>query len=110
MATTSAITTGAVLLGTTETVVLTVPVGEEYNISAIRFTNIDSADRNITVYDYDTGSESASATTTEITTLIQAGSTFEFGPLVLPANRKISAFASVINKISVRVHGWKVVP
>lgn len=111
MATTTALAIDAVQLGTTETVVVpTIPANTEYNIPVIRFTNVDTVDRTVTIFNYDATGESASNTTTEYEQLtIQAQSTFEYGPLVLPANRRITAQADVAAVISARVHGWQTI-
>ncbi|MEM3097448.1 MAG: hypothetical protein QXU32_01845 [Nitrososphaerales archaeon] len=108
---TNAIQLGAVPIGTSETVILTVPSGTEYNIPVIRLTNSDTSNHTVTIYNYDPSSESASDITAEINTFtIQPKTTFEFGPLILPPGRKISAVADVANKIFARAHGWSTTP
>lgn len=108
---TVSISVAAVLIGTSETTVGTVPVGAEWNIATIRFCNTDSVDHNLTVYRYNTSGESAGAATTEYQELlIQAKSTFEYAPAMLAAGHRISALADTASMINARIHGWQVGP
>lgn len=104
---TAAINVAPVLLGATETTIGTVPASTEWNVATIRFCNTDSTNHTVTIYNYDSGGGSAADLTTEYKELlIQAKSTFEYGPLSLPAARRISALADVGSKVSARIHGW----
>jgi hypothetical protein len=109
---TTALDVDPVKLQTTETIIIpTVPLNTEYNIPVIRFTNIDTLDHFITIYNYNNdtsgGDEELFIEAKNLT--IQAGSTFEWGPIILPSNRVISATADINNKVVVRVHGWQAV-
>ena len=113
MSNTSAADFPAVLLGNSETTVLIVPANVQIGSAVIRFTNLDSVPRNLTVYDYNpSGSpypaESAGPTTTLIPNVtVPPRSFIEVGPLVLPPGRKISAFGDTANIFNARLHGFK---
>jgi len=108
---TAAISQAAVLLGVAETTIGQVPVGAEWNISTIRFCNVSNNPRQVTIYNYNTVGEAAGDTTTEYKQFsIQGKSTFEYGPVIITANRKISALADAANVVSARIHGWETTP
>jgi hypothetical protein len=96
-----------VLLQTTETIVVpTIPVGHEYDLSTIRFTNVTVNPHQIIIFNYSPASESPDLMRSEVRLLtIEAGSTLEYGPSALPPGRRISAQADTANAISARVHG-----
>jgi hypothetical protein len=101
----------AVMVGDTETAITgAVPTNKEYNISMIRFTNTDTIDHQLTVWNYTPGSfESADNTTAELFDMtLQPKQSFEFGPILIPADRVITAQADAGNFINARVHGWVV--
>jgi len=110
-----AVDIAALLLQTTETIVIpTIAVGRRYEVPAIRFANIEEPGlpvipHQITIFNYSPASESPGDTVSEFKTItIKVGSVFEYGPLVLPPGRRISATADVANKVSVRPHAWEV--
>jgi hypothetical protein len=93
------------------TTVGTVPPGKEWAQAVIRFCNTDTVDHTVTIYNFDPGSEAADDQRAEFKELvIQAKSTFEYSPAVLPPNRRIAAIADVANKVNARIHGWEVTP
>jgi hypothetical protein len=100
----------AVLIGDTETTIIAaVAVNKEYNISMIRFTNTDTIDHQLTVWNYDSGSEANDNTTAELFDMtLQPKQSFEFGPILIPADRTITAQADESGFINARVHGWVV--
>ena len=106
---TKVLTVDAVMVDDTPTEILTVPAAKDYNISMIRFTNIDTTDHQLTVWNYAPGSsEAADDTTAELFDMtIQPKQTFEFGPLLLPPGRVVSAQADAAGFINARVHGWE---
>lgn len=110
MATSVPISVNAVLLGTSETTVGTVPSGKEWNVATVRLCNTDTVDRTVTIYVYKSPETAGDATTEYKDLTIQAKSTFEYGPVILPATGKISALASAATKVSARIHGWEVTP
>lgn len=99
----------AMMVGDTPTELLTVPAAKDYNLSMIRFTNIDTVDHQLTVWNYAPGSsEAADDTTAELLDMtIQPKQTFEFGPLLLPPGRIVSAQADAAGVINARPHGWE---
>lgn len=103
-----AVNINAVLIGTVETVIVpAVAAGLRYDVPSIRFTNVDIFDHQVIFYNRTPPGELANDTTTEFKKItIKAQSTFEIGPLVLPAGRQISAIADVASKVSARVHAW----
>lgn len=113
MSNTSAADFPAVLLAATETPVVIIPPGVQIGSCVIRFVNLDSVPRNLTVYDYNpSGSPYAAETAGPTTTLVPnvtvpPRSFIEVGPLVLPPGRKISGFGDVANVFNARLHGFK---
>lgn len=103
-----AVNINAVLIGTAETIIIpAIPAGQRYDVPTIRFANIDIFDHQVIFYNRTPPGEAANDTTTEFKRVtIKAQSTFEIGPLVLPAGRQISATCDVANKVSARVHAW----
>jgi hypothetical protein len=104
---TTALDITPVLLAATETTIIgPVPASTEYNLPVIRFVNNDSSDHTLTLWNKPTA---AAGTDTEIEMklyTIQARSTYEHGPMVLAAGRRISAQADASGKINAVVHGW----
>ena len=113
-----AVDLAAVLLQTTETIIIpTIPAGQRYEVPAIRFANLEDpptypnppVPHQVTIYNYSPASESPGDTVSEYKLItIKQGSTFEYGPLVLPPGRRISAIVDVNNKVNARVHAWRV--
>lgn len=106
---TKVLTVDAVTIGDTPTEILAVPSGKDYNLSMIRFTNIDTTDHQLTLWNYAPGSsEAADDSTLELIDMtIQAKQIFEFGPLLLPPGRVIAAQADAADFINARPHGWE---
>lgn len=105
-----AVNINAVLIGTAETIIIpAIPAGLRYDVPTIRFANVDIFDHQVIFYNRTPPGEAANDTTTEFKRVtIKAQSTFEIGPLILPAGRQISATADVANMVSARVHAWSV--
>lgn len=101
----------AVMVEDTETTIVpAVPADKEYNISMIRFTNVDEVDHQLTIWNYTPGTfEDADNTTAELLDMtLQPKQTFEFGPILIPADRVITGVADTSGFINARVHGWEV--
>lgn len=114
-----AVDIAAKLLLATETIIIpTIAVGQRYEVPAIRFANIEPnptfpnppIPHQVTIYNYSPGGgESPGDTVSEYKLItIKQGSTFEYGPLILPPGRRISAIADVAGKVSVRPHIWRI--
>jgi hypothetical protein len=85
-----------------------VPAGHEYDIPVIRFVNNDSqVSVQLTIWNK---TSAAAGTNADVETKvsIQPQSTYEHGPMVLPAGRVISFMAAVAGLISNRPHGWDI--
>lgn len=106
---TKVLSTDAVMIDDTETLILDVPTAKDYNISLIRFTNTDIIDHQLTVWNYAPGSsEAADNTTAELFDMtLQPKQTFELGPMLLSPGRRISAQADAAGFINARPHGWE---
>lgn len=109
MVTFTPIDVAPVLLGTTDTVVGQPAVGKAWAIGRVAFCNTDTVDRTVTIGTNDSGS--LTDTQTEYKNLlVQALTTFEYGPAYLPATRRLIALADVAAKVSVRIHGIERTP
>ena len=104
---TNALDIAPLFVGNTEgDIIGPVPANHEYNLPVVRFVNNDSADHTITIYNKTSAAAGTDAQLEMKLYTIQANATFELGPLVLAAGRRISAFADVADKINAVVHGW----
>lgn len=93
---------------TTETTLFTVPGATEYDIPVVRFINNDTVTRTLTIWNKPSV---AAGTDAELETgpiTLQPQSTYEHGPMVLPAGRVISVMADAANVINAIVHGWSI--
>ena len=109
MATFAPIDTAPVLLGTSDTVVGQPAAGKSWAIARVSFCNTDTVDRTVTIGTNDSGS--LTDTQTEYKTLVvQALTSFDYGPAYLPALRRLIALADVAAKVSARIHGIEKTP
>ena len=97
------------LLSTSETNLFPpIPAGHEYDMPVIRFVNNDPlSSHQLTIWNK-VGSGAGANADVEAKLSIQPQSTYEHGPLALPAGRVISVAADVAGFISCRPHGWDV--
>ena len=87
-----------------------VPANHEFDIPVLRFVNNDSLSSiQLTIWNK---TSVAAGTDADVETKlsIQPQSTYEHGPMVLPAGRVISVKASTLGVISERPHGWDIGP
>jgi hypothetical protein len=85
-----------------------IPAGHEYDMPVIRFVNNDSQNPvQLTIWNK-VGSGAGTNADKEALLTIQPQSTYEHGPLVLPAGRVISIAASVAGDLSCRPSGWDI--
>lgn len=104
---TNALDITPILLAATETTIIgPVAAGQEYNLPVVRFVNNDSSDHQLTIWNKPSAAAGTNAELEMNTYTIQAQSTYEHGPMVLAAGRRVSAKADVANKINAVVHGW----
>lgn len=103
---TSALDLGPFKLLTTETILVTVVAGHDYNLNAIRFTNTDSVPRLLTIYEYKPPGTAADIESKLIDVSLNVGEMFEYGPVILASTRKLTALCDTANKITVHVSGW----
>lgn len=106
MATTVALNVTPVLVPAAETDLLgPVPAGHEYDLPVIRFVNNDVNPHQITIWNKPSA---AAGTDAELEAMIsvQAQSTYEHGPMVLAAGRRVSVKADVANVLNAIPHGW----
>lgn len=105
---TAALNITPVLVPNTETTLFTVPALTEYDIPVIRFVNNDTVAHSITIWNKPSA---AAGTDAELETgplTIQPQSTYEHGPMVLPAGRVVSVMADATGVINAIVHGWTI--
>lgn len=104
---TNALDIAPLFIPATETTIIgPVPASTEYNLPVVRFVNNDTVDHQITIYNKPTAAAGTDAELEMKVYNIQAHATYEHGPMVLAAGRRISAFADVASKINAVVHGW----
>lgn len=110
MATSVPIDHAAVFVGASETEIGQAPSGKEWHVPVVRFCNTDV--EPITLSIYITGAaQSITDVLAEYKDVSLAGKdTLEYGPVILPALKKIKAVASVAAKISAHVQGWERTP
>lgn len=104
---TTALDIGPFILAATETVLVTVPSGQDYNLNAVRFLNTDIAIRTITIYEYKPpGTAATNTSPVAMNFALNPGELYEYGPIVLASTRVLSALSDVANKVTVHVSGW----
>lgn len=104
---TAALDIGPFVLGTAETVLVTVPAGRDYNLSSVRFMNSDTVMRTITIYEYKPPQTAADIEAlVALNFALNPGEIYEHGPAILAATRVFSALADAANKVTVHVSGW----
>lgn len=107
---TTALDIAPVLVPATETTIVgPVPVGQEYTLASIRFTNNDTASRTLTIWNKPTGGAGTDAELEAVQLTVGALSTYDHGPLILAAGRRISALGDVASKFNASTHGWMTV-
>ena len=84
-----------------------VPASHEFDIPVIRFVNNDVNPITLTIWNK-VGAGAGSNADKEATLTVQPQSTYEHGPLVLPAGRVIAVSASVAAQLSCRPSGWDI--
>ena len=85
-----------------------IPAGHEYDLPVIRFVNNDPlASHQLTIWNK-VGAGAGTNADVESKVSIQPQSTYEHGPLALPAGRVISVAADQAGFISCRPSGWDV--
>ena len=105
---TAALNITPTLVPATETALFTVPGATEYDIPVIRFINNDTVAHQITIWNKPSA---AAGTDAELETgplTIQPQSTYEHGPMILPAGRVLSVMADEASVINSIVHGWAI--
>jgi hypothetical protein len=103
---TAALNLGPFKLATTETVLVTVAAGHDYNLNAVRFTNTDTFARLLTIYEYKPPGTAADVESLLISLSLNVGEMFEYGPVILAGTRVLSAKCDTADKITVHVSGW----
>lgn len=104
---TTALDIGPFILAATETTLVTVAASHDYNLSSVRFLNIDSTIRTITIYEYKPPSTAATPSSpVALNFAINPGEIYEYGPVILAQTRKLTALCDVANKVTVHVSGW----
>jgi hypothetical protein len=104
---TTVLNIGPFILGTSETNILNVPVGHDYNVNVVRFGNTDTVDRTITIYRYTPPSTISTAGSIVLNTFTLPPHTmYEYGPDIVSGGRILSAVSDVANKVTVHVSGW----
>lgn len=109
MLTTALDITPVLIPGSETDIVGPVPVGQEFSIAVLRFTNNDSAPRFLTLWNKPTAGAGTDAELELKTLSIPANSPYEHGPVILAAGRRLSALSDVANKINVVPHGWRTI-
>jgi hypothetical protein len=85
-----------------------IPAGHEYDLPVIRFVNNDPlVSHQLTIWNK-VGAGAGTNADVESKLSIQPQSTYEHGPLALPAGRVISVMADQAGFISCRPSGWDV--
>lgn len=85
-----------------------IPAGHEYDMPAIRFVNNDQVNSvQLTIWNK-VGAGAGTNADIESKLSIQPQSTYEHGPMVLPAGRVVSVMASQAGILSCRPHGWDI--
>jgi hypothetical protein len=105
---TAALNITAILVPNTETTLFTVPAATEYDIPVVRFVNNDSVPHMLTIWNKPSAAAGTNAQLEAKTLTIQAQSTYEHGPMVLPTGRVVSVQADATNVINAVVHGWSI--
>ena len=96
------------LVPAAETQIILVPASHEYDLPVIRFVNNDAQNSvQLTIWNKTSAAAGVDADS-ETKVSIQPQSTYEHGPMVLAAGRRVSVMASVAGKISCRPHGWDI--
>ena len=97
------------LLGTAETnLFAAIPAGHEYDLPVIRFVNNDPLNSHQLRIWNKVGAGAGTNADIESMLSIQPQSTYEHGPLALPAGRVISVAADQAGFISCRPTGWDI--
>jgi hypothetical protein len=109
MPTTTALNISPALVPAVETDIIIVPLSTEYDLPVIRFVNTDVDPHQITIWNKP-GAGAGTDADLEATLTIQPQSLYEHGPMVLAAGRRVSVMADVAGVVSVRPHGWSIVP
>lgn len=109
MPTTTALNIAPALVPAVETDIITVPASTEYDLPVIRFVNTGIDPHQITIWNKPAAGAGTPADL-EATLTIQPQSLYEHGPMVLAAGRVVSVMADAVGVISVRPHGWSIVP
>lgn len=108
MATVVALNLTPGLLSTVETNLFApIPAGHEYDLPVIRFVNNDIQPHQITIWNK-VGAGAGTTADKESVLTIQPQSTYEHGPLALPAGRVIAVAADQAGFISCRPTGWDI--
>lgn len=99
----------AVQLGTSDTVIGTVPGGKGWNIARVAICNTDSSPRTVTLA-INTGGAITDTDTEEKELSIPAKSSFSWGPIIVPAGKVLQGKSDVAARVSAHIHGWEVTP
>lgn len=84
-----------------------IPAGHEYDLPVIRFVNNDIQPHQLIIWNK-VGAGAGTNADVEARLTIQPQSTYEHGPLALPAGRVIAVAADQAGFISCRPSGWDV--
>jgi len=84
-----------------------IPAGHEYDLPVIRFVNNDINPHQLIIWNK-VGAGAGTNADVESMLTIQPQSTYEHGPLALPAGRVIAVAADQAGFISCRPSGWDV--
>lgn len=104
---TAALDLGPFILANTETTLISVPALHDYNVSSVRFLNIDSVMRTITIYEYKPPGVAADPQSpVALNFTLNPGEIYEYGPTILAATRKVTALSDIANKVTVHISGW----
>lgn len=96
------------LVPAVETDAIIVPPLAEYDLPVIRFVNNDEVAHQLTIWNKPGAGAGTDADREAATLTIQPQSTYEHGPMVLAAGRRVSVMADVADVISMRPHGWSI--
>lgn len=103
---TAALNITPTLVPNTETTLFTVPGATEYNLPVIRFVNNDTIAHSLFIWNKPSAAAGTDAELEAGPITIQPQSTYEHGPMVLPAARVVSVMADATGVINAIVHGW----